>query len=184
MQRREPCRFISLACYVTAAATLGAQTGPIFSEDFESGKVDRGVWGQRVDGVATLKVQQDQAAHGKYALQIHYPEMAARSCAFIVAPHLPDSLKTRFFGRAYVKIDPATPPSHTVLLVARTRLADIEIDEIGISRDAFQPPSYQENESGRGQGRGEDVKHAGPVPLGKWFLLEWEFNDNPATLTI
>jgi len=182
--KEKTVKFIVFASSLMAAATLGAQSKPVFSEDFESGQVDRKVWDQRVDGVATLMVQQGQAAHGKYALQIHYPEMAARSYAFIVAAHLPDSLKTHFFGRAYVKIDPATPPSHTVLLFAGEPGWPIsKFDEIGVSRDTFQP-SYQENKSGRGQGRGEDVKHAGPVPLGKWFLLEWEFNDDPATLTI
>jgi hypothetical protein len=177
-------KLISIAFCVAAAAGLSAQTKPVFTENFESGQLDPKVWDQRVDGVATLKVQQDQAAHGKYALQIHYPEMAARSYAFIVAPHLPDSVKTHFFGRAYVKIDPATPPPHTVLLFAGGAGWPMsKFEEIGVQRNTFQP-SYQENKSGRGQGRGEDVKHAGPVPLGKWFLLEWEFNDNPSTLTI
>ena len=171
-----------VACFVTNA--LSAQTKPVFTENFESGQLDPKVWDQRVDGVATLKIEQDQVAHGKYALQIHYPDMAARSYAFIVAPHLPDAVKTHFFGRAYVKIDPATPPSHTVLLFAGGPDWPIsKFEEIGVSRNTFQP-SYQENKSGRGQGRGEDVKHAGAVPLGKWFLLEWEFNDNPSTLTI
>lgn len=171
-------------CCLATAATLGAQTKPLFTEDFESGKLDPAVWDQRVQGVATLKVQQDQAAHGKYALQIHYPEMATQSYAFIVNPHLPEALKTHFFGRAYVKIAPATPQPHTVLIFGGAAgWPTAKFDEIGVYHDAFQP-SYQENKSARGQGRGEDVKHAGPVPLGKWFLLEWEMNDNPSTLTI
>ena len=46
-------------------------------------------------------------------------------------------------------------------------------------------PSYQENKSAAGQGRGEDT-HRSSVepPAGKWFLLEWEFNDNPTTITM
>jgi len=176
-------KFILFAAVITAV-TIHAQTKPVFTENFESGQLDTKVWEQRVDGAATLKIQQDQAAHGKYALQVHYPEMAARSYAFIVATHVPDSVKTHFFGRAYVKIDPATPPSHTVLLFAGEPGWPIsKFDEIGIYHDAFQP-SYQENKSARGQGRGEDVRHAGPVPVGKWFLLEWEFNDDPSTITI
>jgi hypothetical protein len=177
-------KFTLFLCCLATASILGAQTKPLFSENFESGKLDPAVWDQRVQGVATLKVQQDQAAHGKYALQIHYPEMATQSYAFIVAPHLPDSVKGHFFGRAYVKIDPATPQPHTVLLFGGEAGWPLsKFDEIGVSRNTFQP-SYQENKSARGQGRGEDVKHAGPVPLGKWFLLEWEMNDNPSTLTI
>jgi hypothetical protein len=174
---------IALFACCLAAASLNAQK-PVFSEDFESGQLDPKVWDQRTQGTATLKVQQDQAAHGKYALQVHYPEMAAQSYAFIVAPHLPDSVKGHFFGRAYVKIDPATPPPHTVMVFAgNAGWPTAKFDEIGVYHDAFQP-SYQENKSARGQGRGEDVKHAGPVPLGKWFLLEWELNDDPSTLTI
>jgi hypothetical protein len=44
-------------------------------------------------------------------------------------------------------------------------------------------PSYQENKSAAGQGRGEITYHAetGP-PLDKWFLLEWEFSDDPSSI--
>ena len=170
-------------CVLGGAGTLAAQK-PVFTEDFESGQLDPAKWDQRVQGTATLKIQTDQTAHGKYALQIHYPEMATQTYAFIVAPHLPDTVKGHFFGRAYVRIDPATPPPHTVMVFAGQAGWHLsKFDEVGINKNTFQP-SYQENKSARGQGRGEDVKHAGPVPLGKWFLLEWEMNDDPATLTI
>jgi hypothetical protein len=46
-------------------------------------------------------------------------------------------------------------------------------------------PSFQENKSAAGQGRGEITYHSdGPVPIGKWFLLEWELNDNPSAITV
>jgi hypothetical protein len=177
-------KFTLLTCCLAAAASLGAQNKPLFTEDFESGQLDPRVWDQRVQGVATLKVQQDQAAHGRFAMQIHYPEMATQSYAFIVNPHLPDAVRGHFFGRAYVKIAPATPQPHTVLIFGGAAgWPTAKFEEIGAFHDAFQP-SYQENKSGRGQGRGEDVKHAGPMPLNKWFLLEWEMNDDPSTLTI
>lgn len=157
---------------------------PVFTENFESGQIDSKVWDQRTQGTATLKIQQDQVAHGKYALQIHYPEMSQQSFAFLVAPHLPDSVKGHFFGRASVKIDPATPPNHTVLVFGGAAGWPLsKFEEIGVYKNTFQP-SYQENKSPRGQGRGEDVRHGEDVPLGKWFLLEWEFNDDPSTLTI
>jgi hypothetical protein len=177
------------ALCLVAAMNLGAQTKPLFSEDFESGQLDPKVWEQKVQGTASLRVQTEQTAHGRYALQVHYPEMAAQSFAFIVlplkaAPGLPDSVKGHFFGRAYVRIDPATPQPHTVMVFAgNAGWPTSKFDEIGVYHDAFQP-SYQENKSARGQGRGEDVRHAGPVPTGQWFLLEWEFNDDPSTLTI
>lgn len=37
-------------------------------------------------------------ARGKYALHVHYPDMAAASYAFVVATHLPDSVRTHFFA--------------------------------------------------------------------------------------
>ena len=69
-------------------------------------------------GAPTITVQQDQVAHGKYALQVHYPDMAAQSYAFLIAPHLPEAVKGHLFGRAYVKIAPGLPPSHTVMVLA------------------------------------------------------------------
>jgi hypothetical protein len=161
-----------------------AQNKPLFEENFESGKIDESVWEKRMAGTATIQVQQDQVAHGKYALQIHYPEMATQTYAFLIDPHVPEAARSHFFGRAYVKIAPATPPSHTVLVLAGAAGWPLsKFDEIGVSRGAVQP-SYQENKSARGQGRGEDVRHGDALPMDKWFLLEWEFNDNPSTLTV
>ncbi len=174
---------ILLLAGALGAVSLFAQK-PVFTEDFELGKLDPAVWDQRTQGVATISVQQDQVAHGKYALQVHYPEMAPSSYAFIINPKLPDVVKTHLFGRAYVKISAAIPPSHTVLTLAGAAGWPIsKFEEIGMQKGTFQP-SYQENKSGRGQGRGEDVRHAEAPPFDKWFLLEWEFNDDPSTLTI
>jgi len=93
-------------------------------------------------------------------------------------------VKTHLFGRAYVKISAAIPPSHTVLTLAGAAGWPLsKFEEIGMQKATFQP-SYQENKSARGQGRGEDVRHAEAPPFDKWFLLEWEFNDKPSTLTI
>jgi hypothetical protein len=167
------------------ACGLFAQAGALFSEDFESGQLDSKVWEKRVSGVATIQVEQYQVAHGKYALQVHYPEMATQTYAFLFAPHLPGALKGHLFGRAYMKIAPALPESHTVLFLSGGSGWPIsKFEELGASHGTLQP-SYQENKSPRGQGRGEDVRHGiEAYPKGKWFLLEWEFNDDPSTLTI
>ena len=46
-------------------------------------------------------------------------------------------------------------------------------------------PSYQENKSPAGQGRGEVTYRSDtPPPFDKWFLLEWEFSDDPSSITI
>ncbi len=167
------------------AGVLSAQTKTVFQENFESGKIDPAVWDLRVSGTATAAVEQVEGAHGKYALHIHYPDMAARSYAFIVATHLPDSVRTHFFGRAYMKITPGLGTTHNPLIFAGEPGWPIsKFDEIGTSRGNIMP-SYQENKSPAGQGRGEVTYRSDtPPPLDKWFLLEWEFNDDPSTITI
>jgi len=170
---------------VCCALSAFAQTKPLFVEDFESGQIDPKVWEQRITGTATVKVQSDQTAHGKYALQVHYPEMAAQAYAFLVMPHLPEGLKGHIFGRAYVKVDPGFQNSHTVMVLAGQSGWPISnFQEIGVYQNKFQP-SYQANKAKtRQEGRGEDTRHGDPPPVGKWFLLEWEFNDNPSQIRI
>jgi hypothetical protein len=173
------------AALVVLTATLPAQNKPVFEESFESGKLDPAVWDQRVTGTATASVEAVEGAHGKYALHVHYPDMAAQSYAFVVATHLPDSVKTHFFGRAYVKIAPGLGTTHNPLIFAGEPGWPLsKFEEIGTYRDNWMP-SYQENKSLRGQGRGEVTYRSETPPVyDKWFLLEWEFNDNPASITI
>ena len=85
---------------LAAASTAGllAQGKPVFKEDFESGKIDPAVWEQRVTGTATIAVEPADGAHGKYALHVHYPENERGAYAFIVATHLPDSVRWRRSG--------------------------------------------------------------------------------------
>jgi len=177
---------LTAACMpVILTASLPAQTKPVFEETFESGKLDPAVWDQRVTGTATAAVEPVDGAHGKYALHIHYPDMAARSYAFVVATHLPDSVKTHFFGRAYVKIAPGLGTTHNPLIFAGEPGWPIsKFEEIGTYRGDWMP-SYQENKSPAGQGRGEVTYRSDtPPPFDKWFLLEWEFNDAPAAIKI
>jgi hypothetical protein len=166
-------------------ASLPAQNKAVFEENFESGKLDPAVWDQRVTGTATAAVEAVDGAHGKYALHIHYPDMAARSYAFVVAAHLPDSVKTHFFGRAYMKITPGLGATHNPLIFAGEPGWPIsKFDEIGSYRSDWMP-SYQENKSAAGQGRGEVTYRSDTTPpFDKWFLLEWEFNDAPASITV
>ncbi len=163
---------------------LMAQTKPLFVEGFESGKIDPAVWDQRVAGTATIAVEPVEGAHGKFALHVHYPDMARGSYAFIVDTHLPESVKTHFFGRAYMLAPSDLGRTHNPLIFAGEPGWPIsKFTEIGMYQGTWQP-SYQENKSPAGQGRGETTYHAelGP-PIGKWFLLEWEFNDDPASIT-
>jgi hypothetical protein len=175
-------KLIALAALATG---LAAQTKPVFTENFESGKIDPAVWDTRTMGTSTIAVEPSDGAHGKYALHVHYPDTATGSYAFVVATHLPDSVQKHFFGRAYMKITPGVGTTHNPLIFAGEPGWQLsKFDEIGTSRGNWMP-SYQENKSVRGQGRGEVTFHADSAPpFDKWFLLEWEFSDDPASINM
>lgn len=177
-----PVRYLALFLITCGAF---AQT-PVFTEDFESGAVNPAVWDQRTSGDATVKVEAADGAHGKYALHVHVPDNGPRNAfAFLVATHLPDSVRSHYFGRAWMKISPATGNTHDVLIfTGEPGWPTAKFQEIGAWRAVWQP-SYQENKSAPRQGRGEATFHgeSGP-PADKWFLLEWEFNDNPTSIAM
>jgi hypothetical protein len=174
-------RFLLLAI-VSAAMAFGQ---PVFTETFESGKIDPAVWDTRVAGTATAAVEAVDGAHGKYALHIHYPEMAKGSYAFVVATHLPDSVRSHFFGRAYMKVSPGLGTTHNPLIFAGEAGWPLsKFQEIGTYRGVWMP-SYQENKSLAGQGRGEITYRTDSMPpVDQWFLLEWEFSDDPSTIQL
>lgn len=172
---------------LAAASTTGlfGQGKPIFTENFESGKMDPAVRDQRVAGTATIAVEPADGAHGKYALHVHYPDMAVASYEFVVATQLPDSVRTHFFGRAYMKITPTLGTTHDPLIFAGEPGWQLsKFDEIGASRGKIMP-SYQENKSARGQGRGEVTFRSDfDWPFDQWFPIEWEFNDAPSAVEV
>jgi hypothetical protein len=131
-----------LAVLAALMASLPAQNKPVFEESFESGKLDPAVWDRRVTSTATVAVEAMDGAHGKYALHIHYPDMAARSYAFVVDTHLPDLVKTHFFCRAYMKITPGLGTTHNLLTFAGDPGWPISnFDEIGTF--FAQSPSFR-----------------------------------------
>ena len=178
-------RFVagSVFCLAACAALTAAEKGFVFSEDFESGSLDKAVWEARTAGKAAPSVQQGQAAHGKSALQIHYVKDDPRSYAFVVATHLPESVRSHFFGRAYVFIAPGAPAGHDVLVNAGTPGYPLSnFLEIGASGGKNVMMSYQQNAAN--VPRGETLTRGAAYPVGKWFCLEWEFNDHPDTITV
>ena len=158
---------------------------PVFTEDFRSGDLKPEIWSKRVNGDVSIAVQQEVVAHGKNALKVHYPAFTGgpnRPYAFAEATHLPDSLKGHFFGRAYVNFPNPIPAGHVVFITAGTEGFPISnFFEIGNRQNKMQL-SLQQN--GKDVTRGEEMI-AGPVyPVGKWYCLEWEFNDKPDSMTI
>jgi hypothetical protein len=164
---------MTVAAVAESAAAPGA---PAFVEDFESGRLDPARWREYVSGENSLAVQQEQAAHGRFALRVRCPAPASKTWAFIAASDLPASLRRHHFGRAYVYITPKPPARHTILLMAGTPGFPFnKFQEVATSNGRFQL-TYVELKP---EGNNEDYHSGGTIPVGRWFCLEWEFNDEP-----
>jgi len=78
---------------------------------FEQGLLDPDKWTIQTSGGATAVVQQQLAAHGKYAAQFHALGMlgggATSAYAYFITKSAPASLLAHNFGRAYFLITPA-----------------------------------------------------------------------------
>ena len=169
---------------LAAGAGSALPAAPVFSEDFESGALDKSVWDTRIANQAEVNVQTNVVHGGKYALQVHYPKGVSGSYGFIVAPHLPDSVRTHCFGRAYVYLTPGMPAGHDPLLSAGGAGWPISnFLELGASGGKNVMASYQQNAAD--VPRAETISKANPpYPVGKWFCLEWEFNDHPDSINV
>jgi hypothetical protein len=163
-----PLPVLGLGCRLAAA--------PLFSEDFESGQLDPAVWSERVTGGNTIVVQSRNVAHGHYAVRMRCPAPSDKTWAFISAGHLPDPLRKHHFGRAYVLITPKAPARHTILLMAGTPDFPFnKFQEVATANGRVQV-TYVDLHP---QGNNEDYHSSGVMPTGRWFCLEWEFNDAP-----
>jgi len=100
-----------------------------FSEKFESGKIDPAVWDQRVTGTATIAVEETEGAHGKYALHVHLSGHGRRAATPSSSPtHLPDSVRTHFFGRGLHESDAGRGHNaQSAGFWRRARLAAVEV---------------------------------------------------------
>jgi len=169
--------FAAAAVLIVASLPLRAQA-PVFSEDFESGTLNPAIWTVRTSGKVEVAIQQDRVAHGHAALRIHTPKGGSRDYGFIVATHLPDSLRAHCFGRAYVFIGNGMPAGHDVLLNAGSPgYPTSNFLEVGASGGKNVMTSYQQN--GADVPRGETLARGIAYPVGRWFCLEWEFTDHP-----
>jgi len=86
----------------------GSSCAGVFCEDFERGSVDPSIWSTQTMGGATALIQQQNAAHGKFAAQFHglaAPTGGATTAyAYLVAKNIPAALRVHSFGRAYFLI--------------------------------------------------------------------------------
>jgi hypothetical protein len=177
-------RLWALACAgLIAPALAGAvRAAPLFSEDFESGKLDPTVWSVETTGGNVAVVQADRAAHGRFALQVSCPKPSFKTWSFIRAKHLPAALRQHQFGRVNMYVTPKPPARHTILIMSGTDgFPNNKFQEVATTRGGWQL-TYVDL---RPNGDKEDYHVSTvPVPPGRWFCLEWEFNDLPNRSTI
>ncbi len=175
---------VTLSLFATAASGLWAQAAkPLFTEDFESGVLNEKVWQTKTGGMAEVTVQQELAAHGKSALKVHYPMGGSRPLGFAVVGNLPAALQQHNFGRVYMYISPGMPAGHGVLVTGGSAgFPQSNYLEVGVSGGKNIFLSYQRHAPGAQTQ--ETMARGGPYPVGRWFLLEWEFNDQPDKTTI
>jgi hypothetical protein len=169
---------LALVLSANAGAQPPTSSKPLFSEDFESGALDSMLWTQQVTGDATLKIQSAKVAHGKYALEVSSPTPANKTMAFILAHNIPTALTHHLFGRAYMYIT-AVPDRHIIFLTAGTPgIPKYRYQEVASSHTFFQLTYVDQIDNG------EDYHSGLTIPVNRWFLLEWEFNDQPDRATI
>jgi hypothetical protein len=173
-----PVRFLLFLLFATVIQAQPRK--PLFSEDFESGKIDPAKWTERVSGDNILRVQSDRAAHGKYALLVRCPAPSMRTFAFLAATQAPPELRQHHFGRAYVYVTPKLPARHTILITAGTPgFPKYKYEEVATLNGRFQLTFVDQIDGG------EDWHSGGPdIPLDRWFRLEWEFDDHPNRATV
>jgi hypothetical protein len=154
-----------------------------FTEDFESGAINDKIWTVHATGTATVKLQQDRVAHGKYALMITYPAGTTRSLAFVGAK-VPEALRDHLYGRAYMYIS-GVPDPHSVFVLAGSAGYPAASNwlEIGGYQGHFQP-SLQITAPTPDKPRGEVPLFQGTLPIGRWFCLEWEMIDKPDRIVV
>jgi len=168
-------RIVFLAALLASAASRLTAI-PLFSEDFESGRLDPKRWTVNVTGENLVSVQPARAAHGRFALKVSCPAPSDKTWAFVSVNHLPDSLREHHFGRAYLFITPKPPARHTIFLMAGTPGFPFnKFQEVAAANGRIQL-TYVELTP---KGNNEDYHSGGAFPLGRWFCLEWEFNDRP-----
>lgn len=174
-------------------SSAGGTTGcsGLLCEDFESGSVDATKWDQVAKG-GTLTIQQQRAAHGKYAAQLHAQSGASDDWALLVVKNVPAALKgTTTFGRAYVYLAPET----TASIHIQFAFAGHNGTGSATGPAPFSKLRYMEVASHSGTWQlGFDLLDVSPLveevsysktslPTSKWACLEWQFDDRPDAVT-
>jgi hypothetical protein len=166
-----------------SAGSAGGSTkdcAGLFCEDFESGSLDSTRWNWQASGGQTVKVQSDQAAHGKYAVQFHGAPNVV-SYDFIITKQAPAALHGHHYARAYFLVTPKPPQKHTEFLFAGSSgFPKLKYLELAQSDLNWQPTFVQEVDP-----TGESYQgSSNAIPLARWFCLSWEMNDSPDQVSV
>jgi hypothetical protein len=165
------------------AGTAGAgvkDCAGLFCEDFESGALDLTRWNWQANGGQTVKVQSEQAAHGKYAVQFHGAPNVV-SYDFIITKQAPAGLHGHHYGRAYFMVTPKPPQKHTEFLFAGSsgfpKLKYLELAESDLDWQlTFVQEVAPTGETYQGSSKA--------IPLAHWSCLTWEMNDSPDQISV
>jgi hypothetical protein len=154
----------------------------LFCEDFEKGMIDPTIWDVKVSGgqpPPTVVSQAGLVAHGKYSARFHAGVLSPNvaSYDFIITKNPPAALKGHHYGRAYFMVTPMPPTNHTEYIFAGTSgFPQLKYLEVASAAPLVWQLTYVDLVP---PGTGENYHAGGNVPIGKWFCLEWEFNDVP-----
>jgi hypothetical protein len=156
----------------------------LFCEDFESGTIDPAVWDVKTNGgqpPPAVVSQAGMVGHGKFAAHFH-ANPSTVSYDFIITRKPPAALGGHHFGRAYFMITPMPPTNHTEYVYAGTvGFPQYKYLEVASAAPLAWQLTYVDLVP---PANGEDYHSGGHVPTGKWFCLEWEFDDAPDQATV
>jgi hypothetical protein len=167
------------------AGTACAACAGVLCEDFETGEIDPTKWSTKLHGGATVTVQQQIVAHGKYAAQFHSPDPqtgAPQDYAYIIASMLGAGVSVSNYGRAYFYTDPKPTSVDTGLIFGGTAgFPSPNYMSIASSNSGWQFGYIQLMSSPQGEVQNYP---AAQMPVGTWLCLEWQFNDQPDTINV
>lgn len=167
------------------ASAPGACPG-LFCEDFERGELDTLVWTRtQLSSGNTAEVATDMVAHGKYAM--HFHAKAASRYSMILHDGLPAALNKHYFGRLYFYASgfPTESGGHTAYVTSSNTLDGFPDQDHHLEVASYYEKSMPTWQMTYWTGDGpEYIASGGMIPTGKFFCLEWEFNDQPDSIAI
>jgi hypothetical protein len=158
----------------------------LFCEDFESGSLDTSVWTRTsVSPGNAITVQGANVAHGAWAARFH--AVGGTSLAMMFDDRVPAALEKHYFGRMYYFATdfPSESGGHSAYVTATNGATGFPYHdhhlEVGSYLDTKGPIWQLTYWTGDGP---EYIGAGGSIPKGKWFCLEWEFNDSPDQIAV